>query len=261
MSWCAPAWLTSLQDNLETHIPGPLFCVSLRRRLRIPIWGDSLHLARRSHGQMEGARHFLFLWRGTVLPVTVLFGTWYSEQLVTAQGLLPEVEKPGILPAGASWDDDRPADRDRRRPADVWYPQRLSGHTEAWDLSRGPMGAASPNSASVFAALEARNNFLRSTAARCSEAGFWFRPWVLSSSFRSAISLVSSESNRSGSVPDLDASLRTTQRISCTLYIGKTCALSLNEPGRGPRLSGVGRVRRLGGPFRALLVDGWRVSC
>ena len=34
------AWLFALPDSPETHIPPPLFRVSLRRRLRMPIWSQ-----------------------------------------------------------------------------------------------------------------------------------------------------------------------------------------------------------------------------
>ena len=34
----AGAWLFALPDSLESHIPSPLFKVSLRRRLRMPVW-------------------------------------------------------------------------------------------------------------------------------------------------------------------------------------------------------------------------------
>ena len=33
----AGAWLSGLPDSTESHIPAPLFRVSLRRRLRIPV--------------------------------------------------------------------------------------------------------------------------------------------------------------------------------------------------------------------------------
>ena len=34
----AGAWLFALLGSLKSHIPAPLFRVSLRRRLRMPIW-------------------------------------------------------------------------------------------------------------------------------------------------------------------------------------------------------------------------------
>ena len=36
----AGAWLFALPDSQESHIPSPLFRVSLRRRLRMPIWSQ-----------------------------------------------------------------------------------------------------------------------------------------------------------------------------------------------------------------------------
>ena len=57
----AGAWLFALPDSPETHIPPPLFRVSLRRRLRMPIWSQDSNCS--LCGQV------LDRWEITLLPV------------------------------------------------------------------------------------------------------------------------------------------------------------------------------------------------
>ena len=74
------AHFTSRQPR--TAHTAPLFSISLRRRLRIPIW-DALHLVWRSHRQNGGTTLFLASAVVTVSPALTWSGAWSSQQHAT----------------------------------------------------------------------------------------------------------------------------------------------------------------------------------
>ena len=49
----AGAWPLALPDSLDSHIPSPLFQVSLCRRLGMPIWYQDTHTARSGKRHLE----------------------------------------------------------------------------------------------------------------------------------------------------------------------------------------------------------------
>ncbi len=112
-------------------------------------------------------------------------------------GLLPELEKPGLLPPrplnGSLYEDgSRPADSDdrpeARRPADVYIPRWRSGPPAAWDfaVTSGLRNDALVESATDReAALTRYEDFkqsFKSTSSTCQQSGLTFIPMILEAS-------------------------------------------------------------------------------
>ena len=144
-------------------------------------------------------------------------------------GLTVECEKPGLLPP-RSVEEGLPPTTSSRRPADVWQARGPSGGAEALDFSvRSGMAnqflersASSPEE--VLALMERGKRTHLDTFNVCRTAGFVFQPLILeahgggwTSALRYAMDWVASASAAHGLDSKEILSLRTAQRISCSL--------------------------------------------
>ena len=231
----AGAWLFALPDSLESHIPAPLFRVSL---LRMPIWSQDTNCPLCGQVMDQWCDHALVCGCSgdRVTRHNLVRDVVHSAANDTAcVGVV--LEKPGLLLPHDPV-DDRPPGHDPkdpsspgRRPADVWVPTGPSGGQEAWDFSITSalcLGPAFPDPAafsSVFSSVESRKRAFLNTASQCAQAGISFCPLVIeavgsgwSDSLRSVVACIASESNRCSPVRHSDASFKIAQRISCTLH-------------------------------------------
>ena len=255
----AGAWLFALPDSLESHIPSPLFKVSLRRRLRLPIWSQDTNCTLCGQVMDKWGDHALVCSCGgdRVIRHNLVRDVVHSAANDRA-GLGAILEKPGLLIPRDPLDSDRPPDPDppdpsstSRRPADVWVPRAPGGGPEAWDFSVTSalrLGPAAPNPAAfagVFSSVETRKRAFLDTASQCSHAGITCCPLVieavrggLSEALRSVVSWIASESNRNSSINHSDTSFKIAQRISCALHRENARAILKRAPEQtGPHCS------------------------
>ena len=139
----AGAWLFALPDSPDTHIPPPLFRVSLRRRLRMPIWSQDSNCSLCGQVLDKVGDHALACGCGgdRVSRHNLIRDVVHSAANDRAN-LATVLEKPGLVIPRDPIDDDRLPDPDppdlansSRRPADVWVPRGPRGGPEAWDFS------------------------------------------------------------------------------------------------------------------------------
>ena len=247
----AGAWLFALPDSLESHIPSPLFKVSILRRLRMPIWAQDTNCSLCGQVMDKWGDHALVCSCGgdRVVRHNMIRDVVHSAANLKA-GLGAILEKPGLLIPRDPLDCDRPPDPDppdlsssSRRPADVWVPRGPSGSPEAWDFSVTSafrLGPSAPDPAafsSVFSSVEARKRGFLDTASQCSQAGIHFCPLVLeavgggwSEALRAVVSWIASESNRHSSTSHSDTSFKIAQRISCALHQENARAILKRAP-------------------------------
>ena len=247
----AGAWLFALPDSLESHIPSPLFKVSILRRLRMPIWAQDTNCSLCGQVMDKWGDHALVCSCGgdRVVRHNMIRDVVHSAANLKA-GLGAILEKPGLLIPRDPLDCDRPPDPDppdlsssSRRPADVWVPRGPSGRPEAWDFSVTSafrLGPSAPDPAafsSVFSSVEARKRGFLDTASQCSQAGIHFCPLVLeavgggwSEALRAVVSWIASESNRHSSLSHSDTSFKIAQRISCALHQENARAILKRAP-------------------------------
>jgi hypothetical protein len=114
-----------------------------------------------------------------------------------AAGLLPELEKPGLLPprplqGSAREDGSRPTDADdrpeARRPADVYIPRWRSGPPAAWDfavtsgLREDALVVSATDREAALTRYEDFKQGYKSTSTSCQQSGFSFVPMILEAS-------------------------------------------------------------------------------
>ena len=235
----AGAWLFALPDSAESHIPSPLFKVSILRRLRMPIWAQDTNCSLCGQVMDKWGDHALVCSCGgdRVVRHNMVRDVVHSAANLQA-GLGAILEKPGLLIPRDPLDCDRPPDPDppdpsssSRRPADVWVPRGPSGNPEAWDFSVTSafrLGPSTPDPAafsSVFSSVETHKRGFLDTASQCAKAGIHFCPLVIeavgggwSEALRSVVSWIASESGRHSSSRLSDTSFKIAQRISCALH-------------------------------------------
>ena len=230
----AGAWLFEIPDSLESHITAPLFRVSVRRRLRMPIWTQETNCTLCGQVMDKWGDQALVCGCGgdRVTRHSLVRDVVHSAANDRA-GLGAVLEKPWLLvprdpsdnglPPGPGPDPADPSSPSRR-PADVWVPRGPSGGQEAWDFSITSalrLGPALPATFLwVFSSVESRKKTFVNTA---SQAGISFCPLVIeavgggwSDALRSVVSWIAGESNRCSPVSRCDASFKIAQRISCT---------------------------------------------
>ena len=115
-------------------------------------------------------------------------------KVMALAGLLPELERPGLLPArplcGGSHEDGTkhghgPSDDSARRPADVFAPRWRSGLPAAFDfavtsgLNQDVLSASARNAEAACNKYEDRKRSYKDTAQICSDQGLTFVPMVL----------------------------------------------------------------------------------
>ena len=214
-SWsCSVALLPTRLPRV--HIPAPLFRVSLRRRLGLPIWSQDTNCTLCGQVMDKGGDHALVCGCGgdRVTRHNLVRDVVHSAANNGANlaNLATILEKLGLLIPRDPIGDNRPPDPDppdpsttSRRPADVWVPRGPSGGQEAWDVSIASalrLGSSLPD-ASIFASVESRKNSFFNAAFQCTQAGVSFCPLVIeavgggwSDSLRSVVSWIDSESKR-----------------------------------------------------------------
>ena len=247
----AGAWLFALPDSVESHIPSPLFKVSILRRLRMPIWAQDTNCSLCGQVMDKWGDHALVCSCGgdRVVRHNMIRDVVHSAANLKA-GLGAILEKPGLLIPRDPLDCDRPPDPDppdpsssSRRPADVWVPRGPSGSPEAWDFSVTSafrLGPSTPDPAafsSVFSSVETRKRGFLDTASQCAQAGIHFCPLVIeavgggwSEALRSVVSWIASESGRHSSSRHSDTSFKIAQRISCALHQENARAILKRAP-------------------------------
>ena len=236
----AGAWLFALPDSAESHIPPPLFRVSILRRLRMPLWDQDTNCSLCGQVMDKWGDHALVCSCGgdRVVRHNMIRDVVHSAANHQAR-LGAILEKPGLLLPRDPLDCDRPPDPDppdpssssSRRPADVWVPRGPSGNPEAWDFSVTSafrLGPSAPDPAafsSVFSSVETHKRGFLDTASQCAKAGIHFCPLVIeavgggwSEALRSVVSWIASESGRHSSSRLSDTSFKIAQRISCALH-------------------------------------------
>ena len=137
------AWLFAFPDSLESHIPTPLFRVSLRRRLRMSVWSQDTNCT--LCGQVMdkwGGRALVCgcVRRHRVTCHNLIRDVVHSCRQRCRANLAAVLEKPGLLVPRDPVDDDRRPDPDppgpsvsSRRQADVWVPRGPA--VARWDFS------------------------------------------------------------------------------------------------------------------------------
>ena len=126
----AGVWLFALPDSPESHIPAPPFRVSLRRRLRMPIWTQDINCTLCGQVMDKWSHHALVCGcgGGRVTRHNLVRDVVRSAANDRAS-LGAVLEKPGLLIPRDPSDDDRPLGPDppdpsspSRRLADVSSP-------------------------------------------------------------------------------------------------------------------------------------------
>ena len=171
----AGAWLFALLDSLESHIPAPLFQVSLRRRLRTPNWSHDTNCT--LCGQVVDKWGALVCGCGgdRVTRHNLVRDVGHSAANATI------LENPGLLIPRDPVDDDRPPDPDPPdpcRPADVWV-RRYPAAAIASALRLGPSLPDPSALAGIFASVESRKNSFLDKASWRTQAGITFCHLVL----------------------------------------------------------------------------------
>ena len=170
--------------NLGTWMDGDLYKVVLQRRLRMPLWPESvsLHGVRCSNGHLGGpccgCKGDRTLRHNALRDVTY-HAAW-------AAGLQPQWEKSGLLPQRPGQDALREnVLSSGRRPADVWIPQCENGAPAAWDfavtsgLRAGAAHEAAADPNQPVTAYEAHKRAHLGTAAQCHQQGLSFVPMAV----------------------------------------------------------------------------------
>ena len=98
----AGAWLTSLPNSPDTHLPTPLFTTSLRRRLRMAIWdADSICPLCRQTQDRWGDHALSCLCGGDRVGRHNAVRDVFHNIARDSCSLTPIKEKPGLLPPRA----------------------------------------------------------------------------------------------------------------------------------------------------------------
>ena len=105
----AGAWLFALPDSVESHIPSPLFKVSILRRLRMPIWAQDTNCSLCGQVMDKWGDHALVCSCGgdRVVRHNMIRDVVHSAANHKA-GLGAILEKPGLLIPRDPLDCDRP---------------------------------------------------------------------------------------------------------------------------------------------------------
>ena len=183
----AGAWLNvapAAED--DTEMTGQLFRVAVKRRVRAPL------LEREAPCPCCGLA--MDVWMDHALVCSCNGDRTLRHNavrnlvywLAAVSGLLPEKEKPGLLPLRPEAEKLRgeQVSNNNRRPADVWVPQWGSGGPAAWDfavtsaLRSDNMFTAANEPSAAAATYEWHKRDHLSTAQQCGEQGLQFMPLV-----------------------------------------------------------------------------------
>ena len=226
----AGAWLTAPMIKDGREMDSSLFRVSLKRRIRAPIFEADAVCPCCGEAMDRWADHALVC--ACAGDRTVRHNAVRNQVCADAQdaSLRPEREKAGLLPERPQ-SDDLLRQRRGRRPADIWLPRGESGRSEALDFAitssmrSDIFRQASLDPGLVFERYERYKRGYQDTAAQCEARGFEFVPMVLeahsggwSGVARQKLAFIAEQAAQiNHENPDATA-LRMAQRISIALH-------------------------------------------
>ncbi len=246
----AGAWLSALpsDDDLEMH--HGLFQVALKRRLRMRIFAEDCFCASCGSTMDRFGDHALVC--SCKGDRTVRHNKLRNEVHKEAMraGMMPEKEKPGLLPRRPESDGISTAvDHERRRPADVWLPRGTPNGGQALDfactsgLRADIMETTEMQAPAVFAEYETHKRNYKETDRVCQSQGFTFTPVIFeaqsgawSPSARKIFSDMAQKiasTSSSYATPDSE-SLRFAQRLAITLQRENARAIVRRFAGPAP---------------------------
>ena len=233
----AGVWLFAIPVSLESCIPAPLFRVSSRRRLRMPIWTQDTSCTLCGQAMDQWGDHALVCGCGgdRVTRHNLVRDVVHSAANNQAR-LGAVLEKPGLLLPHDPSLDDRPPGPDH--PRSLFVAGLTSGSLGAPAVVRRPEISPSPAVCASVPLFLIRLLFRPSSPRLNPEKGLsWtLRVSVLrwafslsalvieavgggwSDSLRAVVAWIASESNRCSPVRHSDASFKIAQRVSCTLH-------------------------------------------
>ena len=225
----AGAWLTAPPVQDDREIDSPLFQVAVKRRLRVPVFGEEDACPRCGDVLDVWGDHCMVCSCGgnRTIRHNVVRNICYEE--ARDASLRPEREKANLLP-DRPVEDGLPSRAGSRRPADVWIPRGEGGRGEALDfaISSGMQSnlfsPVADNPGLVFCEYERMKREYKNTAQLCQDAGFAFSPVVFeahaggwSPLTRAKVDWLTKAQAASQHEDPSIVSLRIAQRISCAL--------------------------------------------
>lgn len=180
------SWLhaTPSREN-DTIMPGELFRIALKRRLRLPL------LEEPGVCPCCGQGMDIYMDHALVCPCkgdrTLRHNALRNLVCVVAElaGLRPEKEKSGLLPKRPQ-DEEIRGERlhNGRRPADIWVPQWQTGRPAAWDfavtsgLQQGMLFTTVEEPSAALTNYERYKREFQDTTRQCDRQGLDFLPLV-----------------------------------------------------------------------------------
>ena len=199
------------------EMDAPLFNVTLRHRLRVPVYGEDTFCPCCGQVLDKWGDHALTCacsWDRTIRHNAVRNVCF---DMAVEAGLRPDREKAGLLPARPP-SDGLPSGAGRR-PADVWLPRGSSGRGDALHF------AVTSGMRRVFQQYERTKREFQGTGQACEAAGFRFVPMVLeahaggfSGLMRATLDWVSRQAAETQHENHGIIALKIAQRISIALH-------------------------------------------